>query len=104
MASSSDGSGVSRPMCRAASWSAVVPARTSEPSVCFGCTPFSHVELARECSPLPSPRGSACPWARPLTTVSCLRYGSRGCRMRDSAKPGPVSAGVHSCITAPLGM
>ena len=37
MASSSDGSGVSRPMVEAATWSAVMPARTSAPSVCFGC-------------------------------------------------------------------
>ena len=64
MASSSDGSGVSAPMPAAATWSAVTPARTSAPSVCFGCTPFSHTEVARECSPLPSPSGSACPWAR----------------------------------------
>ena len=102
MASSSEGRGVARPSCAAAIWSAVIPARTSAPSVSFGWTPLSHVAVARVCSPLPSPRASACPWASPLSTTMRSRNGSRGRSVGDSSR-AVFAGGVHDSIAMPLG-
>ena len=93
--SSIEGRSVSLPNCAAAIWSAVVPRRMSAPSVFLGCTPFSHVAQARECSPLPSPSDSPCFCARPLTIVRRSRYGANGVRMGENVKSAPVPFGVQ---------
>ena len=91
-------------MCCAAIWSAVVPLRTSAPSVSFGCTPLSQTVPARECSPLPSPRASACFWLSPTGTITWSWNGASGLRVRGSSVIRPSPAGCHDFITAPLGM
>ena len=91
-------------MCCAAIWSAVMPLRTSAPSVSFEWTPLSQTVPARECSPLPSPSASACFWLRPIGTMTWSWNGASGLSVGESSSSAPSPAGYQCFITAPFGM
>ena len=104
MQSCIDGSGVSCPNRCAWSWSREVPARTSEPWVCFGCDWVRKTELVRKWSPPISggENASAIPTSVSLMMVRCSRYGSRELRaplLRSKWRPD--SAGAHRCCVPP---
>ena len=104
MQSCMDGIGVSWPNRWACSWSREVPAKTSDPWVCFGCDWVRKTELVRKWSPPISggEKASAMPTSVSLTMVRCSRYGSSELRAPAlRSKSRPALAGAHRCWVPP---
>src|SRR5262245_50784537 len=104
--SSTDGSGVSRPIHSAATWSTVGPTNARSPLT--GCAPDRNTAAARtwfSAPPVSSPvHGATGAWASPLTTQTRSRNGASGARISENSNFDPTCAGVHLSIVAPCGM
>src|SRR6185503_8365249 len=80
----------------------VVPACTSAPSVCLGCTQLMNAGAARGCWPPESPWSVAGKLSRPVNTIVRSRNASIHFRIGETSNPLPYDAGVQSFILAPL--
>ena len=89
-------------MSSAIIWSTVVPACTSAPSVCFGCTALMNAGAARGCWPPVSPWSVAGKLSSPLKTRVRSRNGSSGVRMGENSNPSPSVGGVQSNMLTPF--
>jgi hypothetical protein len=83
----------------ASTWSMVVPASRSEPSVFFGLT----TPVKKQGSASAWPPWRCGPVCRLVTTFRYSRYGSNGLRMAGRSKPVPGVDGVHALMIMPLG-
>jgi hypothetical protein len=103
IAASSEASCVCSPRCCAISWSTEMPAWTSDVSERFGGMFVRNRVDARACTPAPVARAAGGLFASPESTVRRSRNGSSGFIAAGNENAAPSSAGVHSCITIPLG-